>query len=34
MGKLIAKAYPTTLFLDQADHTYVECGTGKKAWSC
>ncbi len=34
MGKLIAMAYPTPLFLDQADHTYVKCGTGKKAWSC
>lgn len=27
-------AYPTTLFAKQADHTYVKCGTGKKAWSC
>ena len=34
MGSLIAKAYPTKLFLKAADHTYVECGTGAKAWSC
>ncbi len=34
MGKLIAMAYPAALFLDLADHTYVKCGTGKKAWSC
>ncbi len=34
MGKLIAMAYPTPLLLDQADHTYVKCGTGKKAWRC
>jgi len=34
MGILIAMAYPTKLFADQADHTYVKCGTGKKAWSC
>ena len=34
MGTLIAKKYPTKLFLKAADHTYVECGTGGKAWSC
>lgn len=34
MGKLIAKHYPTKLFLKAADHTYVECGTGAKSWSC
>jgi len=34
MGTLIAMVYPTPLFANQADHTYVKCGTGKKAWSC
>lgn len=34
MGILIAKCYPTKMFLKLADHTYVECGTGKKAWKC
>ena len=34
MGTLIAKAYPTKLALGAADHTYVECGTGGKAWGC
>ena len=34
MGTLIAKRYPTKLFLKLADHTYVECGTGGKAWGC
>ena len=34
MGTLVAKAYPTKLFLKAADHTYVECGTGAKGWSC
>lgn len=34
MGILIAKKYPTTLFAKLADHTYVECGTGAKAWGC
>lgn len=34
MGILMAKNYPTKLFLKAADHTYVECGTGGKAWSC
>lgn len=34
MGVLVAKKYPTKLFLRAADHTYVECSTGGKAWSC
>lgn len=34
MGALVAKAYPTSMFADLADHTYVECGAGAKAWSC
>lgn len=34
MGNLVAKKYPTKLFLDAADHTYVECGNGAKGWSC
>jgi hypothetical protein len=34
MGTLVVKHYPTALFANAADHTYVECGTGGKAWSC
>ncbi len=34
MGTLIVKAYPTKLFGEAADHTYVECGTGAVGWSC
>ncbi|HTT12127.1 MAG TPA: hypothetical protein VMG60_14645 [Burkholderiaceae bacterium] len=34
MGTLVARKYPTKLFLKAADHTYVECGSGAKAWSC
>jgi len=34
MGTLIAMHYPTDLFADQADHAYVKCGTGAKAWGC
>jgi hypothetical protein len=34
MGTLVAKKYPTTLFMKAADHTYVECGTGAKGWGC
>jgi|GEM_PF-946533 hypothetical protein len=34
MGTLIAKKYPTKLFLKAADHTYVECSTGGKGWAC
>lgn len=30
----MAKAYPTKMFMKQADHTYVECDTGLKAWGC
>ena len=34
MGTLVAMHYPTKLFADLADHTYVMCGTGGAAWSC
>jgi hypothetical protein len=34
VGILVVKAYPTTLFAEAADHTYVECGTGTVGWSC
>ena len=34
MGELVAMRYPTELFANLADHTYVECGTGGKGWSC
>lgn len=34
MGTLKVMAYRTTLFAKLADHTYVECGTGRKGWSC
>lgn len=34
MGTLIAMAYPTKLFANLADHTYVKCGTGARAWAC
>ncbi|MGE5468204.1 MAG: hypothetical protein ACM3Y9_12345 [Ignavibacteria bacterium] len=34
MGTLVAMKYPTTLFAKAADHTYVQCGTGGKAWGC
>jgi hypothetical protein len=34
MGVLVAKKYQTKLFLNAADHTYVECGTGARGWSC
>lgn len=34
MGNLTAKKYPTKLFANAADHTYIECGTGGRAWSC
>lgn len=34
MGQLIAKKYPTKLFLKAADHTYVECGSGAIGWKC
>lgn len=34
MGRLVAKAYPTDVAPNLADHTYVECGAGAKAWGC
>jgi hypothetical protein len=34
MGVLVAKAYPTALFANLADHTYVECRSGAKGWKC
>ncbi len=34
MGMLVARRYPTRLFANLPDHTYVECGTGGKAWGC
>lgn len=34
MGTLVARHYPTSLFANLADHTYVECGNGGKGWSC
>lgn len=34
MGALIAMKYPTKLFIGMADHTYVQCGNGGRAWGC
>lgn len=36
MGTLVAKRYPAKIppVGKVADHTYVECGTGKKGWKC
>ncbi len=34
MGTLIVMRYPTPMFANLADHTYVKCGTGRKAWGC
>ncbi len=34
MGTLVAMHYPTNLFANLADHTYVMCGTARRAWSC
>src|SRR5690606_6584333 len=34
MGTLVGRHYRTTMMLKLADHTYVECGTGGKAWGC
>jgi len=34
MGTLVLMHYPTSVFANLADHTYVKCGTGGKAWSC
>src|ERR1700694_5160382 len=34
MGTLVVMHYPTQLFAKAADHTYVECAGGGRAWSC
>jgi hypothetical protein len=34
MGTLVVMRYSTRLFANLADHTYVKCGTGRKAWGC
>lgn len=34
MGTLVAMKYPTILMANAADHTYVQCGNGGKAWGC
>jgi hypothetical protein len=34
MGTLVAWHYPTAVLLKLADHTYVTCGNGGKAWGC
>jgi len=34
MGTLVTMRYPTRLALGLADHTYVKCANGGKAWSC
>lgn len=34
MGALILRRYATVLLAKTADHTYVECGSGAKAWAC
>lgn len=34
MGILVARAYPTSMFAGLADHTYVECLGGGRAWGC
>lgn len=34
MGTLVGMHYPTKLAFGAADHTYVMCSTGGKAWSC
>src|SRR5216683_2807058 len=34
MGTLVVMRYPTGRALGAADHTYVKCSTGAKAWSC
>lgn len=34
MGTLVAMRYPTKLALGAADHTYVKCDTGGRAWGC
>ncbi len=34
MGTLVVMRYATRLFANLADHTYVKCGAGGKAWGC
>lgn len=34
MGLLKAMAYESSMLGGLADHTYVDCGTGTKAWGC
>ena len=34
MGTLVVMRYPTKLFANAADHTYVECAGGGRGWSC
>lgn len=34
MGTLVVMKYSTSMFGNLADHTYVQCGTGRKAWGC
>jgi len=34
MGKFVVMCYSTSLFANLADHTYVKCGTGGRAWGC
>ena len=34
MGTLVVMKYSTSMFGNLADHTYVQCGTGRKGWSC
>jgi hypothetical protein len=34
VGTLVVVRYRTSVFANLADHTYVECGAGGKAWAC
>jgi hypothetical protein len=34
MGTLVVMHYPISTLANRADHTYVKCGTGGKAWGC
>jgi hypothetical protein len=34
VGTLVVRHYRSGLFAKLADHTYVECGAGAKAWGC
>jgi hypothetical protein len=34
VGTLVARHYPSSAFANLADHTYVACGAGGKAWAC